>query len=313
MTTPSTTAAVAVPAYPKTTYHLTSVAGVDIFHRAAGSPDRPAILLLHGFPTSSHMYRELIPALANDFHVLAPDYPGFGESSAPSAADFSYTFDHLADVLEAWLQQIGCTRFALYLQDYGAPVGLRLAARHPEWITALILQNANADVDGINQETFAPLKPFWEARNATTEAPVRGMLALPTTRFQYLHGVRNPGTISPDNWQRDQALLDRPGNDLVQLALLHDYQHNLARYPEWHAYFRAHQPPTLITWGKNDPFFTAAGARAYLQDLPQAELHLLDTGHFALEEDGPQIAGLIHEFLQRHQANPKTPDRAGRR
>jgi pimeloyl-ACP methyl ester carboxylesterase len=287
-------------AYHKTTYHTATVGGLEIFYREAGSPERPAVLLLHGFPTSSHMYRQLIPALAADYHVIAPDYPGFGQSSAPDAAEFTYTFDHLAEVMESFLNQIGCTRFALYMQDYGSPVGFRIAEKNPEWITVLIVQNANAYLEGINMETFAPMQPFWANRTAETEAQVRGFLAAGTTKFQYTHGTRNPAAISPDNWTHDQALLDRPGNDRIQLTLLHDYQNNVPRYAGWQAYFRKHQPPTLITWGKNDPFFTEAGARAYLKDLPKAELHLFATGHFALEEDGPEIAALIREFVGRN-------------
>jgi pimeloyl-ACP methyl ester carboxylesterase len=288
------------PAYAKTSYRLASVDGLGIFYREAGSRKNPTVLLLHGFPTSSHMFRELIPALAENFHVIAPDYPGFGQSSAPDAAAFNYTFDNLAAVMETFLQQIGCTRFALFMQDYGSPVGFRIAAKHPGWISALLIQNANAYIEGINMEAFAPLPPFWANRTPETEAPVRGFLAAPTTKFQYTHGARDPAAISPDNWQHDQPLLDRPGNDRIQLALLHDYQNNPPRYAEWQAYLRQHQPPTLITWGKNDPFFTEAGARAYLEDLPKAELHLLDTGHFALEEDGPLIATLIRNFLHQH-------------
>lgn len=294
MTTPQLT-----PAYPKTTYHTAGVGGLEIFYREAGTPGKPVVVLLHGFPTSSHMYRELLPALADQFHVLAPDYPGFGHSSAPAADTFDYKFDHLAEIITAWLESLGHTRFALYLQDYGAPVGFRIFARHPEWVSALILQNANAYLEGINMAAFAPLQPFWAGRTPETEAPARGMLAAGTTRFQYTHGTRDPQAINPDNWQHDQALLDRPGNDQIQLALLHDYQNNLPHYAEWQAALRQHQPPTLIPWGQNDPFFTPAGAQAYLKDVPQAELHLLDTGHFALEEDGPLIAALVRDFLQR--------------
>lgn len=249
------------------------------------------------------MYRELIPALARDYHVIAPDYPGFGQSSAPGTDQFEYSFDHLAEVLEKWLIAIGCTRFVLGMHDYGGPVGFRLAARHPEWVSALLIQNANAYLEGINMETFKPFLPFWAQRTPETDAPVRGMLTLDTTHFQYTHGVRNLPRISPDNWLYDQALLDRPGNDLIQLALLHDYQNNPPKYPIWQSYLRQYQPPTLITWGKNDPFFTEAGARAYLSDLPKAELHLLDTGHFVLEENGPQVAALTLKFLARTITN----------
>jgi pimeloyl-ACP methyl ester carboxylesterase len=286
-------------AYPKTNYRTATVEGLEIFYREAGSPEKPSVVLLHGFPTSSHMFRELIPALADGYHVIAPDYPGFGQSSAPDAATFSYTFERLAGVMEKFLAQIGCTRFALYLQDYGAPVGFRIATAHTDWVRGLIIQNANAYAEGINLAAFAPVQPFWAKRTPETEGPVREFLSAATTRFQYLHGVRHPSAVSPDNWLHDQALLDRPGNDRIQLALLQDYQNNLLRYPEWQAWLRRHQPPTLIAWGKNDPFFTEAGARAYLKDVPDAELHLLDTGHFALEEDGPVIATLIRDFLAR--------------
>lgn len=295
----STTLSNPALAYPKTNYRTVQVDGLDIFYREAGSAKQPTVLLLHGFPTSSHMFRELIPALAQDFHVIAPDYPGFGQSSAPGVEQFKYSFEHLADVMESFLEQIGCTNFALYMQDYGSPVGFRIATRHPNWVKALLIQNANAYVEGINMQAFAPIQAFWKQRRAETEAPVREFLAAQTTRFQYMHGARNPAAISPDNWQHDQPLLDRPGNDQIQLALLYDYQNNVPCYANWQAYLRKHQPPTLITWGKNDPFFTVAGAEAYLKDLPDAELHLLDTGHFALEEDGPLIAGHILDFLSR--------------
>jgi len=282
-----------------TIHHRTlNVEGLDIFYREAGSPDKPALLLLHGFPSSSHMFRNLIPALADDFHIIAPDYPGYGHSSAPDAGQFSYTFDRLSEVIEAFLVKLGITRFALYIQDFGAPVGLRIAARHPEWISALIVQNGNAYAEGFSA-AFAAFEPFWQNRNAETEVPLRGFLTLDTTRFQYTHGARNVEAISPDSWTHDQALLDRPGNDLIQLSLLHDYQSNPPQFAVWQEYFRKHQPPTLIAWGRNDPFFTEAGAHAYLKDLPDARLHLLDSGHFALEEDGEHIATLIQQFLTR--------------
>ena len=282
-----------------TVHHRTvSVDGLDIFYREAGSTDKPSLLLLHGFPSSSHMFRNLIPALADEFHLIAPDYPGYGYSSAPDPADFNYTFDRLSEVIEAFLVKLGISTFALYIQDFGAPVGLRIAARHPEWISALIVQNGNAYTEGISA-AFEAFKPFWQNRNAETEAPLRGFLTAETTRFQYTHGARNVDAISPDAWTFDQALLDRPGNDLIQLSLLHDYQNNPPQFSVWQGYLRAHQPPTLIVWGKHDPFFTEDGARAYLKDLPNAQLHLLDSGHFALEEDGNRIAELIDQFLSR--------------
>ena len=276
------------PPTPKVTYHTITVDGLDIFYREAGNPKQPTVLLLHGFPTSSHMFRELIPALAGKYHVVAPDYPGYGHSSAPDAAEFNYTFDHLARVVESALVQIGCTNFTVYVQDYGAPVGFRIAVKHPDWVRGLIIQNGNAYEEGFGPG-FDALKAFWKNRSDETEKPIRGVLTLDGTKFQYLHGTRAPAATSPDDWTLAQQLLDRPGNDRLQLDLFYDYRNNPPRYPEWQAYFRKYQPPTLIVWGKNDPFFPEPGARAYLRDLPRAALHLLDTGHFALEEDGPEI------------------------
>lgn len=281
------------------TYRTLTVDGLKVFYREAGPVDAPTIVLLHGFPSSSHMFRGLIPALSETFHLVAPDYPGFGYSTSPFVEEFDYRFDHLADIVEHFLQSLGLQRFSLYVQDYGAPIGFRLATKHPEWIQALIVQNGNAYEEGISA-AFEPLKPFWAERNATTEVAARALLQRETTIFQYTHGARRPEMISPDAWTMDQILLDRPGNDLIQLELLHDYPSNLRCYPEWHAYFRQYQPPTLIVWGKNDPFFGPEGAYAYQRDLTTLELHLLDTGHFALEEEGDAIAGLIQRFLTTH-------------
>jgi pimeloyl-ACP methyl ester carboxylesterase len=280
-------------------YRTLDVDGLNIFYREAGPADAPTIVLLHGFPSSSHMFRDLIPALAGTFHLIAPDYPGYGYSASPSAEEFDYRFDRLADIVEHFLQALGLERFSLYVQDYGAPIGFRLASKHPEWIQALIVQNGNAYEEGISA-AFEPLKPFWAERNAITETAARTLLQRETTIFQYTHGVRHLETISPDAWTVDQAFLDRPGNDRIQLELLHDYPSNLQRYPEWHAYFRQHQPPTLIVWGKNDPFFTVEGAHAFQRDLKTIEIHLLDTGHFALEEDGAVIAEHIQHFFTTH-------------
>jgi pimeloyl-ACP methyl ester carboxylesterase len=282
--------------------------GLDIFYREAGPKDAPAILLLHGFPTSSHMFRNLIPALADRYHVVAPDYPGFGNSSMPPVDRFEYTFDNLAKVIDAFTTRVGLTRYALYVQDYGAPVGYRLAVKHPDRVTALIVQNGNAYDEGLDNDFWAPLKAYWKSRTETNAAPLRKFLTLEATRWQYTHGVRNPEAISPDNWNVDQPLLDRPGNAEIQLALLHSYGSNPPLYPEWQAYFRKHQPPTLIVWGKNDSIFPAAGAHPYRRDLKDVEFHLLDTGHFALEEDGPTIARLIREFLaKRGVGTPSKP------
>jgi pimeloyl-ACP methyl ester carboxylesterase len=280
-----------------TTYNYADVHGKRMFYREAGDKNAPTIVLLHGFPTSSHMYRNLIPLLAKSIHVIAPDYIGFGYSDAPEAADFTYTFDNLATHVEGLLLGVlGLKKFSIYVQDYGAPVGYRIASKHPQAIESVIVQNGNAYVEGIGG-AFDPMKPFWVKRTAETEKPVRGLLTLETTMFQYTHGAKNPRQISPDNWTFDQIFLDRSGNDAIQLDLLYDYQSNVALYDGWHQYFRTSQPRTLILWGKNDPFFTVEGAKAYQRDLPKAELHLLDTGHFALEEEGDFIAERIKAFL----------------
>ncbi len=280
-------------------YRTAKVDGLDISYREAGPKGAPTILLLHGFPTSSHMFRNLIPALADRYHLIAPDYPGFGNSSAPPVGEFEYTFDNLARVIDAFTEKVGLARYALYVQDYGAPVGYRLASKHPERVTALIVQNGNAYDEGIDNDFWVPVKAYWKERTAANEAPLRKVLALEATRWQYTHGARNPEAISPDNWNVDQPLLDRPGNAEIQLALLHSYGSNPPHYPEWQAYFRKHQPPTLIAWGKNDAIFPAAGAHPYRRDLKDVEFHLLDTGHFALEEDSGTIARLIGDFLAR--------------
>lgn len=281
-----------------TSYRKTSIDGVDIFYREAGSNDKPAILLLHGFPTSSHMYRNLIPMLAENYRVIAPDYPGFGYSDAPSENAFTYTFDKLTEIIEKFINILGLRKYSLYMQDYGGPIGFRIAAKYPERIESLIIQNANAYVEGISS-AFDAIKPFWEKRNAETEIPVRSLLTRETTIFQYTHGVPDVSKVSPDAWNHDQALLDRPGNDLIQLALLHDYTSNVVLYDHWQAYFRKHQPATLIVSGKNDPFFTPAGQEAFKRDIPDAEIHLLDSGHFALETHAEAIAALMLDFMSR--------------
>ncbi len=253
-------------------------------------------MLLHGFPSSSHMFRELIPKVAERFHVIAPDYIGFGYSDAPDAKQFKYSFDNLAEHVEKLLFDVlGSEEFSIYVQDYGAPVGYRIASRHPDAIEGIVVQNGNAYVEGIG-EAFNPMKPFWKERTAATEAPVRGLLTKETTIFQYTHGVKDPDLISPDAYTLDQFFLDRPGNDAIQLDLLHDYQSNVALYDSWHEYFRVKQPRMLIVWGINDPFFTVEGAKAYQRDLPHAELHLIDTGHFALEDSADFIAERINHF-----------------
>lgn len=280
-----------------TTYHHATVRGQKLFYREAGAKNAPTIVLLHGFPSSSHMFRDLIPQLADRFHVIAPDYVGFGYSDAPSTNDFEYTFDNLAAYVEELLFGIlGLKQFSIYVQDYGAPIGYRIASRHQEAIESIVVQNGNAYVEGIGG-AFDPMKPFWANRNSETEKPVRGLLTKETTIFQYTHGVKDPEQINPDSYTFDQLFLDRLGNDAIQLNLLHNYQSNVALYDGWHEYFRNRQPRMLIVWGKNDPFFTVEGAQAYKRDIPAAELHLIDTGHFALEDSSEFIAERIREFL----------------
>jgi pimeloyl-ACP methyl ester carboxylesterase len=280
-----------------TQYRNTTIDGLNVFYREAGPKDAPTIVLLHGFPSSSHMFRDLIPKLSDRFHVIAPDYIGFGFSAQPPAGEFKYTFDNLTSYVEKLLFGVlGLKEFSIYVQDYGAPVGFRIATRHPEAIEGIVVQNGNAYVEGISA-AFDPLKPFWANRNAETETPVRSLLTLQTTQFQYTHGMKDAGAVSPDSWTFDQHFLDRSGNDAIQLDLFHNYTSNVALYDEWHQYFRDRQPRTLIVWGQNDPFFTVAGAKAFLKDLPKAELHLLDSGHFAIENSADFIAERIREFL----------------
>ena len=279
------------------TYQHATVQGLKLFYREAGSKTSPTIVLLHGFPSSSHMFRDLIPQLAGKFHLIAPDYIGFGYSDAPDAGSFDYTFDNLAAHIEKLLFEVlGLKKFSIYVQDYGAPVGYRIASKHQDAIEGIIVQNGNAYIEGIGA-AFDPMKPFWANRNRETEKPVRDLLKKETTIFQYTHGIKDVSRISPDSYTMDQFLLDRPGNDAIQLNLLHNYQSNVALYDSWHEFFRNKQPKTLIVWGKNDPFFTVEGARAYLRDIPKAELHLLDTGHFALEDSSEFVAQKIVKFF----------------
>lgn len=281
-------------------YRTVKVDGVNVFYREAGPKDAPTVLLLHGFPTSSQMFRNLIPQLADRYHVIAPDYPGFGQSDAPAVDKFAYSFDNLANVVDKFTAAVGASKYALYVQDYGAPIGFRLAAAHPERVSAIVVQNGNAYVEGIDNDFWAPFKVYWADKTEANAAKLKPFFELGATKWQYTHGARDASRISPDAWTVDQAYMDRPGNKDIQLELFYSYGSNPARYPEWQAYFRKHQPPMLITWGKNDKIFPAAGATPYLRDLPKAELHLLDTGHFALEEDGAQIGKLMRTFLARN-------------
>ncbi len=282
-----------------TMHKSVKVDGLDIFYREAGPKDAPTILLLHGFPTSSHMFRNLIPALSGRFHIVAPDYPGFGNSSMPSPDKFNYTFDHLAEVIEKFIAAIGLKKYSLYVMDYGAPVGFRIAAKHPMRVQALIVQNGNAYEEGL-LKFWDPFKIYWKERTEANAKPLRDFFEIGATKWQYTHGVRNVEAISPDNWTVDQARLDRPGNKEIQLQLFYSYGSNPPLYPQWQAYFRKYQPPTLVVWGKNDFIFPAEGAHPYLRDLKNIEFHLLNTGHFALEEDGDLIAKLIRRFMKRY-------------
>ncbi len=281
----------------KTKNQTISIDGQTIFYREGGNKENAStILLLHGFPTSSHMFRNLIPALADKFHLIAPDYPGFGYSSMPTVDEFQYTFDHLAEIVNEFIAQMGLERFSMYLMDYGAPIGYRLAVKNPEKIEALIVQNGNAYDEGLG-EFWEPLKAYWSEPNEMNKEALMKFLTIEATKWQYTHGVRSENAVSPDNWILDQSLIERPGNKAIQLQLFYDYRSNLPLYPKWQEYFREYQPPTLVVWGKNDYIFLKEGAIPYQRDLKNIEMHLLDTGHFALEEEGELIAELISRFL----------------
>ncbi|HET6929759.1 MAG TPA: alpha/beta hydrolase [Candidatus Acidoferrum sp.] len=281
-------------------YRTAQVDGLKIFYREAGPKNAPTLVLLHGYPSSSHMFRNLIPALSDKYHLIAPDYPGFGYSDSPAPEQYAYTFDHLADTVDHFLDQRGITKYSIYIQDYGAPVGFRLATRHPDRVQAIITQNGNAYDEGLAPFWAEFLYPYWKDPNPTTEAKTRQILSLELTKVQYLQGFRNPEDVSPDSYTFDQTTLDRPGNDKIQLALFYDYRKNPPLYSSWHEYLRKYQPPVLAVWGKNDPVFLPAGAEAFVKDDPRTELHLLDTGHFALEEDGALIAQYIRDFLAKN-------------
>ena len=278
------------------TYNAVTIDGLDIFYREAGDRSKPTILLLHGFPTSSFMFRNLIPQLADNFHVVAPDYPGFGQSSAPGVKQFNYTFDNLASVIGKFTLAVGVKRYAIYVQDYGSPVGFRLAVKNPEKISAIIEQNGNAYLEGLS-EAAAPLRLYGETLDPKIGETLRGFLEPETTKFQYTHGAKNLNRVSPDTWTHDQALLDRPGNADIQFALFADYSSNVKAYPVWHEYLRKYQPPMLVVWGKNDPFFTLENIDGFRRDLKEPEIHLLDGGHFALEEYTDEIAQYIRQFF----------------
>ena len=281
-----------------TKYQYATIEGNNVFYREAGSKVAPSILLLHGFPTSSHMFRDLIPALADRYHVVAPDLPGFGFSDAPNRGQFRYTFDHLAKVIDAFTQAIGLERFAIYIFDYGAPVGLRLALAHPERILAIISQNGNAYEEGLSQG-WNPIQKYWKEPTAENRATLRDFLKPEATKSQYLYGVQDAIRVAPESYELDSALLARPGNDEIQLDLFLDYASNVALYPKFQEYFRTKKPPLLAVWGKSDPFFLPAGAEAFKRDNPDAEVNFYDTGHFALETHAEEIASTIRDFLGR--------------
>jgi pimeloyl-ACP methyl ester carboxylesterase len=281
-----------------TRHKYVTVRDLKIFYREAGRENAPVLLLLHGFPTSSQMFRNLIPKLAEKYHVIAPDYPGFGYSSAPARSEFEYTFNNIAAVVDEFTEQLGLSRFSMYVQDYGAPIGFRIASEHPERIAGIIVQNGNAYNEGIDNDFWKPIKEYWANPNAlSSRKALEGLLTFDATKWQYTHGVPSPEVIDPDAATLDQLRLDRPGLKDIQLDLFLSYGSNPPLYPKWQAYFRKHQPPMLIVWGKNDVIFPAAGATPYLRDLPKAELYLVDAGHFILESDFDFTAGKIFGFL----------------
>lgn len=292
-------AAAASHAVPVVRYAKIDVNGHQVFYREAGPADAPTVLLLHGFPTSSHMFRDLIPKLATRYHVVAPDLPGFGFTEVAKDKDFTYTFANLTAVVDGFTQAKKLSRYALFVFDYGAPVGWRLANDHPERVTAIISQNGNAYDEGLSQ-AWAPLQAYWKDSTSENRRALHAALTIDGTKWQYTEGVKDPGLLSPDGYTFDQALLDRPGQQDIQLDLMRDYANNVAQYPKYHAYFKTHQPPLMAIWGKNDPYFLPAGAEAFKRDLPKAEVRLLDTGHFALETHADEIASRTLEFLSRN-------------
>lgn len=292
---------------PQVAHRFVEVDGVRVFYREAGPHDAPVLLLLHGFPSASHQFRRLIDALGSRYRLVAPDYPGFGHTEVPDG--FTYSFDALADVIEGFVAAIGLDRFVLYAFDFGGPVGFRVAERHPRWIAGLVVQNANAYDEGLSDAARATIANRPGVPGA--EARVAELLLLPVTRGQYEGGTADPALVAPDGWTLDQHLLDRPGRKAAQVALGLDYHTNVERYPAWQQWFRDHRPPTLVVWGRNDPFFPEAGAHAYRADLPEAEVHVFDTGHFALEDHLPVIAPLIADFLDRSWWRPAQSSAVG--
>jgi len=279
-------------------YRTIEIDGFKLFYREAGRKDAPTLLLLHGFPSAGHMFRDLIPLLADRYHVVAPDLPGFGQSDMLARGMFVYTFDHIAEIIERFTDAIGLQRFAIYVFDYGAPTGFRIAAKHPERITAIISQNGNAYLEGLS-DGWTPIRAYWEDPSPENRDALRAFLKPETTVWQYTHGVPDPTLVSPDGYSLDNFYLSRPGADEVQLDLFGDYKSNVALYPAFQNYFRTHKPPFLAVWGRNDPFFLPAGAEAFKRDIPDATVRLFDTGHFALETHAAEIASAIRDFLPR--------------
>lgn len=279
-------------------YGVEKVGKLDIFFREAGNPENPVIVLLHGFPSSSHMYREVLRGLADDYYLIAPDYPGFGDSSYPSSADFTYTFDNIARVMNLFLEQRGLDKYSLMIQDYGAPIGFRIATAHPERVQSIITMNGNAYKEGINPAGWGPVLDYWKTRTAALEETiVNNIFSRNAMRWQYTHGTRHPESILPDNWNLDFSRISREGQHRVQLDLFYDYQQNVKLYPVWQQYLRDKQPPVLVVWGKNDAFFTVAGAEGYKKDVKDIDFNILNTGHFALEEEHPFIISKMRSFL----------------
>lgn len=313
------------------TYRTVTIDNVDIFYREAGNPGNPTILLLHGFPTSSHMFRDLITELSDEYHLVAPDYPGYGFSSMPAVDEFDYSFDNVANLIEQFVDKIELDRFSLYLMDYGAPIGFRIASNQPERIEALIVQNGNAYIEGIDNNFWEPIREYWKDRAAinrgldnpwwsnvkaayqqpemSNDDALRFLLTLGATKWQYTNGVADISMVSPDTWNHVQPLLDREGNQDIQLQMFYSYGSNPPLYPKWQKYLRENQPPTLIVWGDKDEIFPAAGAEPYKRDLVDLEFHLLDTGHFALETHGQEIADLMRDFLNRKVQSPSVASR----
>ncbi len=280
-------------------FHTVDVDGLKLFYREAGCPTRPTVLLLHGFPSASHMFRNLIPELADRYHVVAPDLPGFGMTEQPTRDKFTYTFENLTKVIGRFTEVLGLKEFAIYVFDYGAPIGFRLAVKNPERITAIVTQNGNTYLEGVS-DAFAPVQAYWKEPTQENRDALRGFLAPQTTLFQYTHGVADPSLVSPDGRNLDDFYLARPGNDEIQLDLLLDYQSNVALYGAIQAYLREHQPPVLAVWGKNDPFFVPPGAEAFKRDIPSADIRFVDSGHFALETHAREIGAAMREFLGKH-------------